>query len=85
MDNKYILISLNYFEISIVTLVLLYTFLNTEKKYFTKIIVSAINKLILWLRSIVKNKKYNESWVIFQPHTYWTIYRGLWQKRISQI
>ena len=60
MDNKYILISLNYFEISIVTLVLLYTFLNTEKKYFTKIIVSAINKLILWLRSIVKNKKYNQ-------------------------
>ncbi len=60
MDNKYILISLNYFEISIVTLVLLYTFLNTEKKYFTKIIVSAINKLILWLGSIVKNKKYNQ-------------------------
>ena len=60
MDNKYILISLNYFEISIVTLVLLYTFLNTEKKYFTKIIVSAINKFILWLRSIVKNKKYNQ-------------------------
>lgn len=60
MDNKYILISLNYFEISIVTLVLLYTFLNTEKKYFTEIIVSAINKLILWLRSIVKNKKYNQ-------------------------
>lgn len=60
MDNKYILISLNYFEILIVTLVLLYTFLNTEKKYFTKIIVSAINKLILWLRSIVKNKKYNQ-------------------------
>ena len=60
MDNKYILISLNYFEISIVTLVLLYTFLNTEEKYFTKIIVSAINKLILWLRSIVKNKKYNQ-------------------------
>ena len=60
MDNKYILISLNYFEISIVTLVLLYTFLNTEKKYFTKIIASAINKLILWLRSIVKNKKYNQ-------------------------
>ena len=60
MDNKYILISLNYFEISIVTLVLLYTFLNTEKKYFTKIIVSAINKLILLLRSIVKNKKYNQ-------------------------
>ena len=60
MDNKYILISLNYFEISIVTLVLLYTFLNTKKKYFTKIIVSAINKLILWLRSIVKNKKYNQ-------------------------
>lgn len=60
MDNKYILISLNYFEISIVTLVLLYTFLNTEKKYFTKIIVSSINKLILWLRSIVKNKKYNQ-------------------------
>ena len=25
-----------------------------------KIIVSAINKLILWLRSIVKNKKYNQ-------------------------
>lgn len=60
MDNKYILISLNYFEILIVTLVLLYTFLNTEKKYFTKIIVSDINKLILWLRSIVKNKKYNQ-------------------------
>lgn len=60
MDNKYIMISLNYFEISIATLVLLYTFLNTEKKYFTKIIVSAINKLILWLRSIVKNKKYNQ-------------------------
>ena len=60
MDDTYILISLNYFEISIVTLVLLYTFLNTEKKYFTKIIVSAINKLILWLRSIVKNKKYNQ-------------------------
>ena len=60
MDNKYILISLNYFEISIVTLVLLYTFLNNKKKYFTKIIVSAINKLILWLRSIVKNKKYNQ-------------------------
>ncbi len=60
MDNKYIMISLNYFEILIVTLVLLYTFLNTEKKYFTKIIVSAINKLILWLRSIVKNKKYNQ-------------------------
>ena len=35
MDNKYILISLNYFEISIVTLVLLYTFLNTEKDMIT--------------------------------------------------
>lgn len=36
MDNKYILISLNYFEISIVTLVLLYTFLNTEKSILLK-------------------------------------------------
>lgn len=59
MDNQYILISLNYFEILIVALVLMYAFLFTEKKYFTKMIVSAINKLILWLRSIVNNKKDN--------------------------
>ena len=52
MDNKYILISLNYFEISIVTLVLLYTFLNTEKKYFTKIIVSAIAIIIVMVAVI---------------------------------
>ena len=57
MDNQYILISLNYFEILIVALVLLYAFLFTEKKYFTKMIFSAINKSILWLRGIVKNKK----------------------------
>lgn len=56
MDNQYILISLNYFEILIVALVLLYAFLFTEKKYFTKAIVSVINKSILWLRGIVKNK-----------------------------
>lgn len=60
MDNQYILISLNYFEILIVALVLLYAFLFTEKKYFTKIIFSAINKSILWLRGIVKNKKYSQ-------------------------
>ncbi len=59
MDNQYILISLNYFEILIVALVLMYAFLFTEKKYFTKMIVSAINKSILWLRSIVNNKKDN--------------------------
>lgn len=57
MDNQYILISLNYFEILIIALVLVYAFLFNEKKYFTKIIVSAINKSILWLRYIVKNKK----------------------------
>ena len=59
MDNQYILISLNYFEILIVALVLMYAFLFTEKKYFTKMIVSAINKSILWLRSIVNNQKDN--------------------------
>lgn len=60
MDNQYVLISLNYFEILIVALVLLYAFLFAEKKYFTKMIVSVINKSILLLRSIVKNKKYNQ-------------------------
>ena len=60
MDNQYILISLNYFEILIVALVLLYAFLFTEKKYFTKMIFSAINKSILCLRGIVKNKKYSQ-------------------------
>lgn len=34
MDNQYILISLNYFEILIVALVLLYAFLNAFKKVF---------------------------------------------------
>lgn len=57
MDNQYILISLNYFEILIIALILVYAFLFNEKKYFTKIIVSVINKSILWLRCIVKNKK----------------------------
>ena len=61
MDNQYILISLNYFEILIVALVLLYTFLFAEKKYFTKMIVSVINKSILMLRGIVKNKKDNQN------------------------
>ena len=60
MDNQYILISLNYFEILIVALVLLYAFLFTEKKYFTKMIFSAINKSILCLRVIIKNKKYSQ-------------------------
>lgn len=57
MDKTYILIKLNYFEIFIVTLVLLYAFLFYEKKYFTKIIVYAISKLLLFLRGNVKNKK----------------------------
>lgn len=57
MDKTYILIKLSYFEILLVTLVLLYTFLFYEKKYFTKMIVSAINKLLLFLRGNVKNKK----------------------------
>lgn len=61
MDNQYILISLNYFEILIVALVLLYAFLFTEKKYFTKMIFSVINKSILLLRDIVKNKKNNQN------------------------
>ena len=60
MDNQYILISLNYFEILIVALVLLYAFLFAEKKYFTKMIFSAINKSILCLRVIIKNKKYSQ-------------------------
>ena len=57
MDKTYILIKLSYFEILLVTLVLLYSFLFYEKKYFTKMIVSAINKLLLFLRGNVKNKK----------------------------
>lgn len=61
MDNQYIIISLNYFEILIVALVLLYAFLFTEKKYFTKMIFSVINKSILLLRDIVKNKKDNQN------------------------
>lgn len=57
MDKTYILIKLSYFEILLVTLVLLYSFLFYEKKYFTKMIISAINKLLLFLRGNVKNKK----------------------------
>lgn len=57
MDKTYILIKLSYFEILLVTLVLLYAFLFYEKKYFTKMIVSAINRLLLFLRGNVKNKK----------------------------
>ncbi len=34
MDNQYIIISLNYVEILIAALVLLYTFLNALKKVF---------------------------------------------------
>ncbi len=36
MDNQYILISLNYFEILTAALVLLYTFLFTEKSILLK-------------------------------------------------
>lgn len=57
MDETYILIKLSYFEILLVTLVLLYAFLFYEKKYFTKMIVSVINRLLLFLRGNVKNKK----------------------------
>ena len=57
MDKTYILIKLSYFEILLVTLVLLYAFLFYEKKYFTKMIVSVINRLLLFLRGNVKNKK----------------------------
>ena len=57
MDKTYILIKLSYFEILLVTLVLLYAFLFYEKKYFTKMIVSVINRLLLFLTGNVKNKK----------------------------
>lgn len=60
MDNPYIPISLNYFEIFIIAFVLLYSFLADEKKYFTKMIVYVINKSMLCLRVIIKNKKYSQ-------------------------
>ena len=60
MDNPYIPISLNYFEIFIIAFVLLYSFLADEKKSFTKMIVYVINKSMLCLRVIIKNKKYSQ-------------------------
>lgn len=59
MGNEHIFISLNYYEILLTILVLLYAFLFTEKKCFTNMFVSAINKLLLFFRSIFKNKKHS--------------------------
>lgn len=60
-NNQYILISLNYYEMLLTALVLLYAFLFSEKKYFTNMFVSVINRLLLFFRGIFKNKKHSQS------------------------
>lgn len=57
MENNYIILSLNLFEVVFITVILVYTFWFSEKKYFNILILSVINKLLVLLGKAVRYKK----------------------------
>ena len=57
MDNYQLYINLNYLEIVLIFVVLVYSFYFSEKKYFNKLVLSVINKLLVILRGAVTHKK----------------------------
>lgn len=57
MENNYILLNLNLVEILFITIILVYSFWFSEKKYFNILVLSVINKLLVILRDAVTHKK----------------------------
>lgn len=57
MENNYILLNLNLVEILFITIILVYSFWFSEKKYFNILVLSVINKLLVILRGAVTHKK----------------------------
>lgn len=57
METNYIILNLNLVEIILITIVLVYSFWFSEKKYFNNLVLSVINKLLVVLRGAVIHKK----------------------------
>lgn len=57
MENNYIFLNLNLVEILFITIILVYSFWFSEKKYFNILVLSVINKLLVILRGAVTHKK----------------------------
>ena len=57
MDNYQLYINLNYLEIVLIFVVLVYSFYFSEKKYFNKLVLSVINKILVLFRGVKKHKK----------------------------
>lgn len=57
MDNYQLYINLNYLEIVLIFVVLVYSFYFSEKKYFNKLVLSVINKVLVLFRGVIRHKK----------------------------
>ena len=57
MDNYQLYINLNYLEIVLIFVVLVYSFYFSEKKYFNKLVLSVINKILVLFRGVIRHKK----------------------------
>lgn len=57
MDNYQLYINLNYLEIVLIFVVLMYSFYFSEKKYFNKLVLSVINKILVLFRGVIRHKK----------------------------
>lgn len=57
MNNYHVYINLNYLEIVLIFVILMYSFYFSEKKYFNKLVLSVINKILVTFRGVIRHKK----------------------------
>lgn len=57
MNNYHLYINLNYLEIVLIFVILMYSFYFSEKKYFNKLVLSVINKILVTFRGVIRHKK----------------------------
>lgn len=56
MNNYHLYINLNYLEIVLILVIMVYSFYFSEKKYFNKLVLSVINKILVTFRGVIRHK-----------------------------
>lgn len=56
MENSHLILNLNIVEIIFITIILVYSFWFSEKKYFNILVLSVINKILVLIRGAVTHK-----------------------------
>lgn len=57
MEDSHLILNLNIVEIIFITIILVYSFWFSEKKYFNILVLSVINKILVLIRGAVTHKK----------------------------